>query len=894
MEEIFIVDAVNYLFRAYYAIGPMTNDKGESTSALYGFIRSIQKLIKDFSPKNIVIVFDGPDNKRSRQEVYADYKMHRKKAPEDLYTQFGHAFNFCKLAGISALSVPGVEADDTMASIAMWAKKNNLKSYLCTTDKDLYQLVSKDIVGLNTYKDNLILDEPKVKEFLGVRPDQVLDLLAIMGDKSDNIPGLEGFGPKTAATLLEKFGTLDNILANIDKVPGAKKQEILRTQKDKAILSKKLATLDINVEIPTDLEFYRLKEPNIIELKEFYHEMKFIRLLQAFGKPEEEEAKEEKKEFFSDIKTNYKLIDSEEELLKLMQTLHKAKEICIDTETTGGHPLLAKLVGIGFCVKRGKAFYIPFNDTLDEILILDQIKPLVENPKIGFYGHNLKYDYHILKNYGIEIKNICFDTILASYLLNPQNRRHGLDRLALEYFDKKKISYDELTKKEKKKVSLKDVPIEKVSEYCCEDVDYTARLKKLFEKEIKKRKLEKLLENVELPLLPILAKMERAGIYVDAHNFTQLSEELKKEIHLLQEEIFKEVGKEFNLNSPKQLSEILYKDLGLPPPRKKTTGYSTAADVLEKLAEISPLVAKILQYRGLQKLLTTYIDALPKQINPETGRIHATFNQSITATGRLSCQDPNLQNIPIRSEGGQKLRRGFKPQQQEWSYLSSDYSQIELRLLAHFSSDPELLKAFNAGQDIHAHTASLVYNVPIEDVTKKMRHSAKAVNFGILYGQGPYGLSKQLGISFREAADFIDTYFSKYKLVKPYLDKCIQQTQKKLMAVTLTGRQRPIPEINNKNPHVRAAAERLAINTPLQGTAADIIKMAMIEVEKEIEKLKLQGFMILQIHDELIFEIPDIEVDIFKKIVQNKMENIINLSVPLLVDIQVGKNWGEC
>ena len=898
MQEIFIVDAVNYLFRSYYAIGPMTNDKGESTSALYGFIRSLQKLRKDFSCKNMIVVFDGPDNKKSRQEVYADYKMHRKGAPEDLYPQFTHAFNYCQMAGIPAISVPGIEADDAMASVAVWAEKNHYKVYICTTDKDLFQLVSKNVFVLNAYKDNLIIDAKKVEELLGVPPEQVLDLLAIMGDASDNIPGLEGFGPKTAASLLQQFKTLDNILEHPEKVPGAKKQETIRKHKDKAILSKKLATLDLRVKIPKSKKAYKIQEPDVTQLKEFYREMKFMKLLGDIAPTAKEEEKEEEKTSVkvkhTKIKSHYALVNTKDDLEKLKKDLKKTKEICIDTETTAEHPLLSKLVGVGFCKTAGKAWYVPCNGDIEEEIVIETIKDLAENKRLAFFGHNLKYDYHILKNYDIEIQNICFDTILASYLLNPQNRRHGLDRLALEYFDKKKIAYDDLVDKKKKIKSLADVDVKKVADYCCEDVDYTLRLKKVFQKELSAKKLLKLLKKVELPLLPILAKMERRGIYVDPDQFTSLDKEMEKEIHHLEEEIHKDVGKKFNINSPKQLSEILYKTLALPLPRKKTTEYSTAADVLEKLATMSPVVEKILQYRGLQKLLTTYIKALPKQINPETKRIHATFNQSITATGRLSCQDPNLQNIPIRSEGGKKLRQAFKPQKRGWSYISSDYSQIELRLLAHLSHDPELVKAFKVGQDIHVHTAALVFDVPIKDVTKKMRGIAKTVNFGILYGQGPYALSQQLDISVKKASEFIETYFTKYKKVKPYLEKCIEDVRRTHYATTLTGRKRPIFEIHNKNAHVRASAERLAINTPLQGTAADVIKMAMIEIDKEIERHKLQGFMILQIHDELLFEVPDEEIASFKKIVQNKMEKIMKLKVPLLVDIQVGKNWGEC
>ncbi|HRW58585.1 MAG TPA: DNA polymerase I [Chlamydiales bacterium] len=891
MKKIYIVDAVNYLFRSYYAIGPMTNNEGQSTSALYGFIRTIEKLQREMSPDYLMIVFDGPDNKKSRQIHYADYKMHRKGAPEDLFPQFELTYKYCELTGLPTISIPGIEADDTMASIAKWARKKDLEVYLCTTDKDLYQLVDSHIFGLNVHKDNLIIDREEVINKYGVPPEQMLDLLAIMGDKSDNIPGLSGFGPKTAASLLSEFGSLEEILNNPEKVKGAKKQETLIKEKDIALLSKKLATLNITDQIPDKLEDYKIKETNTEELAEFYKQMKFNSLLKEIASQETSENTE--KGEVSTEKHAYHLIDSEEKLQELEKKILKEKEVCIDTETDSLSFMEDALVGIGFCFEKKSAYYVPLNGDLDEKIILNFLKKILSS-KTSFFGHNLKFDYHVLLNKGLEISNISFDTLLASYLINPQNRRHNLDQITLELFSKKKIAFSDLTKKGKKNIPMSEVPIEEVTEYCCEDVDYTLRIKEKFEKIIEKNKLEDILYNMEIPLIPVLAKMEKNGIYIDLKKFETMSKHLKAEVKKIEHKIYTEAGEEFNINSPKQLSKILFEKLELAMPGRKKTEYSTGAQVLEKLKNEAPIIEHILDYRTAQKLISTYIDALPKQINEETSRIHPTFNQSITATGRLSCQDPNLQNIPIKSKEGKEIREAFVPQKRGWSFISADYSQIELRILAHFSKDKDLIEAFKKGEDIHTHTASTIFEVPKKEVTSQMRRQAKAVNFGILYGQGAYGLSENLNISHRKAKEFIEAYFEKYPTIKDWIDQMIEEAKKTGVTTTLFGRLRPINDIHNKNPHIRAAAERLAINTPLQGTAADIIKKAMIDIDHEITKKNLEGFLVLQIHDELIFEVPDSEIPQFKKIIESKMTNAFKLAVPLEVDISVGKNWGEC
>ncbi len=883
MNELYVVDAVNYIFRSYYAIAPMTNKEGHSTSALYGFIRSLQKLIQEFQPEYLVAVFDGPDNAKTRRALYPDYKKNRKEAPQDLYTQIEWAYQFCSLAGIPALCKGGVEADDTIASIATWAQKEKAKVFLCTADKDLCQLVSENIFVLNTHKQNQLFDTEKVHEFFGVYPSQMLDLLAMMGDASDNIPGIAGFGPKTSSALLKEFGSLEKIFHNLEKIKG-KKKEILQKEKEKALLSKRLASLDLSIPIPQEIFFYKIKEPDRSELSAFYRKMGFFSLLQ-----EPSQTKDLKK-----TKTDYILIQDKASLKKLLLLLTKQSEIVLDTETTHIRPFEAELVGIGFCIKQGQAYYVAFNGPFSFNELYSLIKPVLENPQLRFIGHNLKYDLHVLENHGFFLKGIYFDTLLASYVLSPEQRRHNLDLLTLEYFHHKKIATQALLGKGKNQITMKEVPLEKVAEYCSEDVDFTLRLKTLFSQKLKEKQLDSLFFDVEMPLLPVLAKMERRGIFLDVSKLEDMRLFLEEKISTLEKEIYEEVGLKFNLNSPKQLSEVLFQRLGLKNPGRKKTEYSTGAKVLEMLSEEHAVASKVLQYRGLEKLRSTYVNALIKQINPKTKRIHPTFNQSVTATGRLSCQDPNLQNIPIRTVEGKKIREGFEPQKQGWVFLSADYSQIELRLLAHFSEDPSLIRAFQKGEDIHASTASSLFQVPLSEVTEKMRHQAKAVNFGILYGQSAFGLSEELRIPVKQASLFIQKYKAQYPEVQKYLQTCIEGAEKKGVTYTLIGRQRPIPEIHSKNPHLKQAAQRLAINTPLQGSSADIIKLCMIQIEKEITQHQKQGFMILQVHDELIFEIPEEELPFFQKMVKEKMETVVSLKVPLTVNLSVGKNWGEC
>lgn len=894
MESLYIIDASGFLYRSYFAIRNMTNARGESTNALFGFIRSVMKLIKDFHPSYLVAVFDGPNNGIGRQKLYPDYKAHRSSMPPDLRYQIDWARQFCELIGIPFLNIPNVEADDTMGSIAVWAAEKGTKVYLCTSDKDMNQLVSDYISILNTHKDNLIMGPKEVEENYGVTPKQMIDYLAIIGDTSDNIPGLSGFGPKTAEAVLKQYGTLENLLGSSADFTG-KKQQTLLEEAEQVRLSKVLVTVDTSVPFPQEVSFFHWRPPQLTPLKEFYKSMSFNSLLRELETIDflPKDAKQVKKESVEED-LDYQLVDDENAWNHLVKSLHAQKEICFNVVCTEQGPFRSDLVGIGFCIEPKKAWYIPVNGKLGQERVLATLKPLFSDKKLSFFSHNVKSNLHVLARYGIQIENVSFDTILASYLLNAHQRQHSLDYLILEYFGKVKTNLQSLVGKGKKSLALTEVPLENVSAYCCEDADYTFRLKQLLESQLEERKLTKLLYEIELPLTHVLAKMEEKGIFVDLPYLQKLSIEVMKQIKKLEEEIYEMAGERFNLNSPKQLSEILFTKMEIRAPKKTATGLSTSAEVLESLQLNYPIAGKLLQYRTLEKMRSTYIDSLPEEILPNSNRIHCTFNQSVAATGRLSSQDPNLQNIPIRGEWGKEIRKAFRPEKKDWCYLAADYSQIELRLLAHLSEDPTMVAAFRNNEDIHKHTASSMLGIPLEEVTPLQRFQAKAVNFGIIYGQQAFGLSQELGIEVKEAGKFIEMYFTRYPKVKNFVEECKAQARLTGKTVTLTGRERAIPEILSKNGMLRLAAERLAINTPLQGSAADLIKIAMLEVDQALTQKSLKGYMILQIHDELVFELPNEEKEEFERKVRQVMEGVWKLKVPLVVNITIGKNWSEC
>ena len=829
MNKLYLLDAVGVLFRSYYAIRGMTNSRGESTNALYGFIRSVEKFRRDFEPTHFMAVFDGPNNKASRTKIHADYKGHRTGMPEDLVPQLQQAMHYCTLAGIPLLAVPGVEADDVIGSITLWATTQDAHVYICTSDKDLSQLVTPQVSLIQTQKDNLLIGPEQVKEIYGVHPHQITDFLGIVGDTSDNIPGVPGFGPKTTIPLLEQYGSLENLIASVEELPPGKKKETLKAHIQDAIMSKQLATLDFTVPFEKNEATFKLMPADEKGLLLFYQDMKFTSLLKEL-KPVEKEG-------------SYHLIQTRQELDAMTKILEAASEISIHTEIG---------VGISLAIKEQEAYGIPFSETLSEELVLSHLRPLLM--KKPLIGHNLKADLHLLK---IVPPQISFDTLIAAHLLFPENSNPPLNNLVLTYLGASSPTSHAQT------------------------ADYIFRLKNLFAPKLKE--LLPLFENIELPLIPVLFKMEQNGIYLDVPLLKSMSAFLKKQADAIAIEIYSMAGETFNIHSPKQLATVLFEHMKLPS-KKKTT----AADVLSEIDH--PIAKAILRYRTLEKLISTYIEALPHQVNPTTHRIHCTFNQAVTATGRLSCQDPNLQNIPVRTPEGRKIREAFKPELPGYVFLSADYSQIELRLLAHFSEDPNLIRAFKNKEDIHTACAANIFEVPLDQVTADMRFRAKAVNFGIIYGQGSYGLSQELGISVADAKKFITKYFELYPKIYNYLEKNKADARELGYATTLFGRRRPLPDISSTNAFVRSQAERYAMNTPLQGSQADLIKLAMIKIHQNLSK----GQMILQIHDELIFEIPQSEVITIESMVVNVMETIHPLRVPLTVNVSIGKNWGEC
>ena len=874
-NTIYLIDATNYLFRSYYAIEKMTNDQGESTHALFGFIRSVGKLIKDFQPDHLVAVFDAIDNKKERIGLYKAYKGHRKTIAEDLIPQIELAKSYCTYAGISHLEVSGVEGDDTIGSIAKWGETKQLDVYICSSDKDFYQLLSDHIFVLKTSKENALITKKTVQELYKISPEQMVDYLAIVGDASDAIPGISGCGPKTASKLLDQFGSLQAILNCPTILNNQRLIDKFSQEKEQAILSKNLATIRTDLPIPKDLSFYKITPPQLPKLKDFYQKMQFASFL---------------KEIASSLETgDYTILEDRKSLQKMIEELSSEKEICIDTETTELNPMQADIIGIGLSAKLGKSFYIPVKQIETSI---DLLKPLLENPSIGFIGHNIKYDMHVLLNQGIKLPPPFFDTRIASHLLNAHNHRHNLDQLVLEKFHYAKIPIDSLIGK-KKNLSMKEVPCHLMAKYCAEDVYFTQKLKILFQKELQERSLWKLFSEIEMPLIPVLFQMERSGIFVDVEELSSLSKEFQKQLLSLKETIFFHAKEAFNINSPKQLGKILFEKLGIKGGKRSKLGYATGADILESLVHKHPIIENILEYRTLEKLRSTYVDALPAQIDPKTNRIHSSFNQSVTATGRLSSTHPNLQNIPIRKKEGKIIRKAFKSGPGN-SFISADYSQIELRLLAHFSEDPYLIQAFANKEDIHRSCASMIFGIPLDRVTEEMRAKAKAVNFGLIYGQQAFSLSRQIGIPLQEAHLFIDIYFKKYPKVRSFLESCKERARQSGKTTTLFHRQRLIPEITSKNNLLRLQAERLAINTPIQGSQADIIKLAMIQIDKKFSQLHTKSFLVLQIHDELIFECPDSELPSITKTVSQIMESVVPLKVPLKVDISIGKNWQDC
>jgi len=905
-KKLFLIDGSALAYRSYFAFirNPLINSKGENTSAVFGFTNSIMKILKDENPDYVAVVFDTKAP-TFRHEIFKDYKSTRAKMPSEMVDQLPRIREVSEGMNLPILEVDGFEADDLMGTLAKKAEINGLEVVLVTGDKDFLQLVDEDIKVLNPKRSGEepeLLDKKGVEEKFGVPPEKVVEVLALMGDASDNIPGIPGIGEKTAVELIKEFGDMEKTLAHADKVKRKNVQKGLKEHPDLARLSKRLATIDTNVPFELDLQKLKRENFNLPKLKELFKELEFTKLLQEISSLETKE------------KLDYKIIESEKELEELIADLEKVGEFALDTETTGLNPIDAELVGISISHKEKEAFYIPVGhsvhrplsadhgeNNLDLSSVIENFKRILENEKIRKIGHNLKFDLEILRRYEIELKGIYFDTMIASYLINPSFRQHNLNYLALEHLDHKMIPISDLIGSGKKQKSFAEVPIKEASLYSCEDADFTLRLKEIFAPKLSLLSLEKLFFEVELPLIEVLAEMEMMGVSIDVQHLKNMSQDLSKQLDDLTQQIYDLAGKKFNINSTQQLSKILFEDLKLAPVRRteKKTAQSTDIGVLETLAKKHPLPKILLDYRQLSKLKSTYIDALPVLINKRTGRIHTSFNQTVTATGRLSSSDPNLQNIPIRTNLGKQIRKAFIPRNSDFLIMSSDYSQVELRILAHFSQDKTLMNAFKRGEDIHIRTASEVFGVPIEKVTQEERAVAKTTNFSIIYGVSAYGLSQSTGMTPQEAAMFIDIYFKRYPRVKSYIDEMIELTRKQGFVTTLLGRRRYIPEINSSNRQKREFAERTAINTPIQGSAADLIKVVMIDIAKELSEGSAFGGkdkkskMILQVHDELVFEVSKDELDFVKEMVKDKMENTIQLDVPIKVDINVGENWLE-
>ncbi|MDD6208971.1 MAG: DNA polymerase I [Bacteroidales bacterium] len=918
--KLILVDAYAFIYRSYYAFikNPRINSKGINTSAIFGFVNTLEEVLRKEQPSHIAVAFD-PGGPTFRHELYEQYKAQREITPEVIRESVPVIKSIIETYNIPILIKEGYEADDVIGTIALQAAEEGMNVMMMTPDKDYGQLVRNNVsiykpkYGSNDFE---TLGVKEVLEKFNIQqPEQVIDLLGLMGDKSDNIPGCPGIGEKTAQKLLSDFGSIETLLENTHQLKGAIKEKI-ENHKEEIIFSKILATIKTDVPITFDRSLCQKSEINTEKLKSIFDELEFKTLaerilgtrkntkpantqLSLFDISEGEDTEEKKYstlETINSIPHTYLLLDNEDKIREFALKYKDHKFICFDTETTGVDPITAQLVGMSFAFREHEAYYLPVPEDFDTtVKILQSIQPILENPEILKIGQNIKFDILVLKKYGIEVAGKLFDTMISHYLINPE-LRHGMDYLAEIYLNYQTIHIEELIgPKGKNQKCMRQVPVDIICDYAAEDADITLQLKNILEKELKKQDLESLFYDIEMPLVYVLADMEWTGVKLDTKALNQSAEELRNRLDEIGKEIFEAAGNEFNINSAKQVGEILFDKLKIVEKAKKTkTGqYTTSEETLENLRGKHSIVGKILEYRGLKKLLSTYIDALPELINPQTGKIHTSFNQTVTATGRLSSSNPNLQNIPIRDDEGREIRKAFVASSPDHCFFSADYSQIELRIMAHLSQDPTMIEAFSNNEDIHASTAAKIYNIESGDVTHEMRRKAKTANFGIIYGISVFGLSERLTIPRGEAKELIDGYFNTYPKVKEYMDKSIEFCREHGYVETLLHRKRFIPDITSKNAIVRGYAERNAINAPIQGSAADIIKIAMIRIFNRLKEENLQSKMTLQVHDELNFDVLNCEADRVKEIVVNEMENAIKLTVPLSVDYGIGNNWLE-
>ncbi|PWD86826.1 DNA polymerase I [Ignatzschineria cameli] len=909
-----VVDGSNFLFRAFHALPPLKSPDGRPTGAIRGVISMFEKLVREFKPDYLGVVFDA-SGKSFRNDLFEDYKAHRPPMPEDLRAQIEPLYEIIDLMGFPRISIPGIEADDVIATLAVEAKAKGLRTIIASSDKDLAQLVEDGVITMYDGMKNEMLGRAEIYEKYGVYPEQVRDYLALMGDSADNIPGIQGVGPKTAAKWIHEWGDLDAIVENAEKIKG-KVGERLRENLDLLDLSKTLTTLLLEAPLPVKVEDLTPNPPFIERLREVYQDFGFRQLLleldkadggESFVPPVAQSVASDQVELAAHwinpslpAKRLYQTITDLNDLERYLTLIPSASLLALDTETDGLEFMRSNLVGISLSVAPGDAIYIPFKQAgLENPLAIDavmaRLKPILEDEKIPKVGQNIKFDWHILRRQGVELRGIVDDTMLASYIYDPTGNRHNMDALAELYLGFKTTPFEEIAGKGRSQKRFDEIDIETASFYACEDADITLQLQRSILPRLRSEATQyKVYQEMEVPLISVLAKMEHEGILVDAAHLEQLSAEFGENLSELETKAYELAGEEFNMSSSKQVGEILFEKLGLPVIKKTPKGApSTAEDVLQKLAEDYPLPKIIIEYREFSKLRSTYTDSLVAEINSETGRVHTSFNQAQTSTGRLSSSNPNLQNIPIRTKEGRRIREAFIAKEGSL-LLAADYSQIELRLMAHFSQDETMLRAFNEGKDIHAATAAEVFGIPLEKVTGEERRAAKAINFGLIYGMGAFGLAKQLGISRTQAQEYISLYFSRYTGVLNYMEEAKEKAKKHGYVETALGRRLYLPGIHSSNAIARSGAERVAINAPLQGTAADIIKLAMLKVDRSLaENSHLTAKMLLQVHDELILEAPIAQMEEVRALLVDAMTDVLKLDVPLIVEVGSGKNWDE-
>ena len=921
-KKLFLLDAYALIYRAYYAFikNPVRNSKGLNTSAILGFTNTLVEVLEKEKPSHIAVAFD-PTGPTFRNEIYGEYKAHREKMPEDIQQSIPYIREILKAFNIPMIEVEGYEADDVIGTLAHQAKDQGFETYMMTPDKDYGQLLTENIYMYKPKRSGgeaELIDENKICGQFGIEnPRQIIDIMALWGDKSDNIPGAPGIGEKTAKKLIAAYGSVENLYENINNLKGKQKENLLNN-KDQVYLSKELVKIKLDVPAQINTSDIELDQPNEEKLAQLFQELEFKTLARRFfnqdlnqlapNQPVQQsmfsgddstasQAHASDKETISSSDKDYQLVDSRDKRSKLISELEKLDSFCFDTETTSVNPHEADLVGIAISFRKDQAFFIPCPEDQEEAQkIAEEFRSVFENDQTEKVGQNIKYDILVMRNYGIEVKGPVFDTMIAHYLLQPE-QRHNLTILSEKYLNYTPISIEELIgKKGKNQLTMRSVGVEKITPYACEDADLTWQLRNIMEKELRDHSLWNLASQMEMPLIQVLVRMEVNGVKINEKELRDYAGELREEIGNIEKEVHSMAGVTFNIDSPKQLGQVLFERMKIVdnPKKTRTKQYSTSEETLQQLSDKHPIIRKVLDYRSVRKLLSTYVEALPELINSRTGKIHTSFNQAIAATGRLSSYNPNLQNIPIREERGRKIRKAFVPSDTEHTLLAADYSQIELRIMAHMSGDPKLTEAFRNNQDIHSSTAARLFHLDNpEDVTKDQRRKAKTANFGIIYGISAFGLSQRLNIPRKEAKEIIDAYFNTFPRVKEYMDRRIAAAREQGYVETIWGRKRFLENINSRNATLRGMAERNAINAPIQGSAADIIKMAMLSIDRELREGGYRSKLILQVHDELIFDACKRELDKLREMVTDKMENAHQLDVPLTVETGTGHNWLE-